>query len=122
MKTADKHKTPFIVPEGYLEGFTLRMMQRIDTSAPMRVLSLQKNRRKPVQYAYLRYALGAAAVMALFVVGMWTSFVEKQTTLPMAQTTGTSEQKKMASTDKDAVYYYLMMNEQTIYEYEASNE
>jgi len=118
MRTTNKQKNPFIMPERYTEEFTFRMMLRIDREGQTRPTASSSVLRRHLYQSYVRYAIGVAAVMAFFHVCTRTSLVEMQTNSPVAQ----QENKMMASTGKDAVYYYLMMNDQTLYDYEANNE
>lgn len=123
MKQTDKKRSPFVMPEGYVEDFTFRMMKRIDAEAQAAIPALsRKPRRGRMMQLYVRYAAGVAAALAFFMVCTRAASDQLAGGSAAAQHAMVNDAKAMAAAHSDAMYDYLMIDGQTVYDYEAYNE
>lgn len=94
-----KHN-PFVVPEGYFENFTQRLMERIPVAVEA----------SPRTLRFVRFVpwLGAACVAGLMF--FFAHFPTSTTTNDLA---GINETEQKETNNTDAVYDYLMMADAT---------
>jgi len=113
-------RNPFLVPDGYFDSFTDRMMQQL----PERPVSVEPSRkgRKPALMVRMRPWLYAAACALVLVVSAWLWRSQPDTsvaTQPAAQLAVQQEQTSDATFDEAADY--MMIDNQDIYTYLAEN-
>ena len=113
-------RNPFLVPDGYFDSFTDRMMQQL----PERPVSVEASPkvRKPALTVRMRPWLYAAACALVLVVSIWLWQSQPDTsvaTQSAAQLAVQQEQTSDATFDEAADY--MMIDNQDIYTYLAEN-
>lgn len=118
MDTIDKMHNPFLMPEGYLDGFTEKMMARIDAVPYELVLTQNRKKKRSTSIRYFtRYAAGVAATLVFFFVLSHRVAVHFSDTAAV----NIGDQDFVAQTDEDLLYEYMLMTEQNVYDYEVYN-
>jgi len=114
-----QRKDPFLVPEGYFENFTERMMQALPEAEPK--VEPRKKKVSSMQLA-LRWVLvvGTAALLAIAVVHKHYQHAEPYSRQldPVGQVVQTVSEEMVYPYKADDAYEYLMLNNEKIYEYE----
>lgn len=113
--TKVRHSQPFRTPEGYLEALPDRIMARIDAEQARRTETRCPSRARIINI-YMRYATGIAAAVAFFVMYSQSGVARMEENAAATQT-----ETRLASAS-DMVYDYMLLDDQTLYDYDDAEE